>query len=99
MEAELQRRANHHETREVEVLCSQGKTVAEAVRQICVSEQTYSRWRRQYGGMSSSEAQRMKEVEKENALLKELVAEQALDIALSLPAITGATDIDALRPC
>ena len=68
--------------REVEVLCSQGRTIGEAVRQIEVSEQTYYRWRRQYGGMNSSEARRMKEIEKENARLKKLVAEQALDIAL-----------------
>jgi len=68
--------------REVEVLFSQGRTIGEAVRQIGVSEQTYYRWRRQYGGMNSSEARRMKEIEKENARLKKLVAEQALDIAL-----------------
>ena len=68
--------------REVEVLFSQGRTIGEAVRQIGVSEQTYYRWRRQYGGMNTSEARRMKEIEKENARLKKLVAEQALDIAL-----------------
>jgi len=68
--------------REVEVLCSQGKTMAESVRQIGVSEQTYYRWRRQYGGMNTSEAKRMKELEKENARLKKLVAELSLDIAI-----------------
>ena len=68
--------------REVEVLCSQGKTIGEAVRQIGVSEQTYYRWRKQYGGMDTTEARRMKGLEKENARLKKLVAEQALDIAL-----------------
>ena len=68
--------------REVEVLCSQGKTIGEAVRQIGVSEQTYYRWRKQYGGMDTTEVRRMKGLEKENARLKKLVAEQALDIAL-----------------
>ena len=68
--------------REVEVLCSQGRTVGEAVRQIGVSEQTYYRWRKQYGGMSTVEARRLKELEKENARLKKLVADLSLDNAL-----------------
>jgi transposase-like protein len=68
--------------REVELSCSQGKTIAEAVRQIGVSEQTYYRWRKEYGGMNTSDAKRLKELEKENARLKKLVAEQALDIAI-----------------
>jgi len=68
--------------REVEVLCSQGKTMVESVRQIGVSEQTYYRWRRQYGGMNTSEAKRMRELEKENVRLKKLVAELSLDIAI-----------------
>ena len=68
--------------REVEVLCSPGRTVGEAVRQIGVSEQTYYRWRRQYGGMSTVEARRLKEFEKENARLKKLVADLSLDLSL-----------------
>ena len=68
--------------REVEVLCSQGRTVGEAVRQIGVSEQTYYRWRRQYGGMGTAEARRLKELEKENVRLKKLVADLSLDNAL-----------------
>ena len=68
--------------REVEVVCTQGRTVGEAVRQIGVSEQTYYRWRRQYGGMSTAEARRLKELEKENARLKKLVADLSLDNAL-----------------
>ena len=68
--------------REVEVLCSQGRTVGEAVRQIGVSEQTYYRWRKQYGGMGTTEARRLKELEKENARLKKLVADLSLDNAL-----------------
>ena len=68
--------------REVELACNQGKSVAEAVRQIGVTEQTYYRWRRNYGGMSTSEAKRFKELEKENARLKKLVADLSLDNAI-----------------
>lgn len=68
--------------REVEVLCSQGKTIGEAVRQIGVTEQTYYRWRKQYGKMTTSEAKRLKELEKENIRLKRLVADLSLDNAI-----------------
>ena len=68
--------------REVEVLCGQGKTIGEAVRQIGVSEQTYYRWRRKYGGMNISEAKKCRELEKENARLKRLVADLSLDNAV-----------------
>ena len=68
--------------REVEILCGQGKTVAEAVRQIGVTENTYYRWRKIYGGMSTAEAGRLRDLEKENARLKRLVADLSLDIAI-----------------
>jgi len=68
--------------REVEVMCSQGKTIGEAVRQIGVTEQTYYRWRKQYGGVSISDAKRLKELEKENVRLKKLVADLSLDNAI-----------------
>jgi len=68
--------------REVELACNQGKSVAEAIRQIGVTEQRYYRWRRNYGGMSTSEAKRFKELEKENARLKKLVADLSLDNAI-----------------
>ena len=68
--------------REIEVLCGQGKTIAEAVRQAEITEQTYYRWRKEYGGMNVSDAKRMKELEKENARLKKLVAELSLDNAI-----------------
>lgn len=68
--------------REVEVLCSQGKTVAEEARQIGVAEQTYYRWRKQYGGMNSSDAKKLKDLEKENVRLKKLVADLSLDNAI-----------------
>ena len=65
--------------REVELYCGQGKTVSEAVRQIGVTENTYYRWRKEYGGMNTADAKRMKEVEKENARLKKLVADLSLE--------------------
>jgi len=68
--------------REVEVFCSQGKTIAEAVRQVEIPEQTYYRWRKEYGGMCTAEAKEMKMLEKENARLKKLVAELSLDNAI-----------------
>ena len=68
--------------REVEVLWSQGKTIGEAVRQIGVSEQTYYRWRRNYGGMNTTDAKKYRELEKENTRLKRLVADLSLDNAI-----------------
>ncbi len=68
--------------REVEILLSQGQTVAHAARHIGVTEQTYYRWRKEYGGMQVNQAKRLRELEKENSRLKKLVADQALDIAI-----------------
>ena len=68
--------------REAEILVSQGKTVGAAVRQIGVTPQTYYRWRREYGGMDVSQAQRLKQLEKENQRLKRILADQALDISI-----------------
>ena len=68
--------------REEEVLCDQCKTIGEATRQIGVTEQTYYRWWKQYGGMNTSDARRLKELEKENARLKRLVADLILDNAI-----------------
>jgi putative transposase len=68
--------------REVEVLCSQGNTIAEAARQIGVTEQTYYRWRKQYGEMTVTDAKKLKELEKDNARLKKLVADLSLDNAI-----------------
>ena len=68
--------------REIEILCGQGKTIAEAVREAGITEQTYYRWQKEYGGMGTSEAKRLKELEKENARLKKLVAELSLDNAI-----------------
>lgn len=68
--------------RGIEILCGQGATIAEAVRQSGITEQTYYRWRREYGSMGTSEAKRLKELEKENARLKKLVADLSLDNAI-----------------
>ncbi len=68
--------------REVEILISQGATSVEASRKIGVTEQTYYRWRREYGGMRVDQARRLKELEKENTRLKKLVAELSLDISI-----------------
>ena len=61
--------------REVEVALSQGETVARAVRQIAVTEQTYYRWRNEYGGLSIDQARKLKKLELENARLKRAVAD------------------------
>ena len=68
--------------RQVEVLVAEGASVSEAVRQIEVTEQTYYRWRSEYGGMRTDQAKRLKELEQENARLKHLVAEKELDIRI-----------------
>jgi hypothetical protein len=68
--------------REGERLLNDGKDLAEVLRTLEISEATWNRWRSQYGGMKASEAKRLKELEAENARLKRLVANQALDIDL-----------------
>ena len=68
--------------RQVEILVSQGKTASEACRQIGVTEQTYYRWRREYGGMEVAQLRRLKDLEQENSRLKRVVADQALDIVI-----------------
>ena len=68
--------------REAEVLMSQGSTAAEAARHLGISEQTYYKWRKEYGGMRINQAKRLKELEKENARLKRLVADISLDNAI-----------------
>ena len=68
--------------RQAEIRISEGKTVAEVVRELGVSEQTYYRWRKEYGGMEVEQLRRLKELEQENARLKHLVADQARDNAI-----------------
>ncbi len=75
--------------RQVEVLQAKGATVAEACREVGVSEQTYYRWRKEYGRLSPDQARRLKELEKENARLKKLVADLSLDNAILREVTSG----------
>ena len=75
--------------REAEVLLSQGSSVGEAARKLGVTEQTYYRWRKEYGGMRVEQARRLKELEKENSRLKRLVADVSLDNAILKEAAKG----------
>ena len=68
--------------REAEVLLSQGKNVAEACRQIGVTDQTYYRWRKEYGGVRTDQARRLKDLDRENTRLKKLLADTELDKAI-----------------
>jgi len=68
--------------RQAEVHLSQGMTVVEAVKQLGISEQTYYRWRREYGGLDKTQAKKLKDLEKENQELKKLVADLSLDNAI-----------------
>ena len=75
--------------REAEVLLTQGTPVVEACRKLGVTEQTYYRWRKEYGGMRVEQAKRLKELEKENTRLKKLVADLSLDNAILKEATRG----------
>jgi len=75
--------------READVELSRGKSVKEACWQIGVTDKTYYRWRREYGGLKVDQARRMKELEAENARLKRIVANQAIDMAILKEAATG----------
>jgi len=65
--------------REAERLIGEGGTIPEAAKELGISEQTYHRWRNQYGGMKANDAKRLKELERENARLKRIVADQVLE--------------------
>jgi len=68
--------------REAEVELAKGLTTGDVVRKLGITEQTYYRWRKEYGGLRMDQAKRLKELEKENSRLKKLLAEQALDNAI-----------------
>lgn len=68
--------------READVELAKGTTVEQVCKQIEVSEQTYYRWRNQFGGMKADDMKRLKELERENQRLKQIVADQALDISI-----------------
>ena len=75
--------------REVEVRLSQGETIAQAVRAIGVTEQTFYRWRKEYGGLRVGQAKRMKEIEKENARLRRAVFDLTLDNQILKEVVRG----------
>ena len=75
--------------RQVEVLQGQGASVADAVRQIGVTVQTYYRWRRLYGGMGREQLRRLKELEKENQRLRRAVSDLTLDKLILAEAAKG----------
>ena len=75
--------------RQADVLISQGQSVAEAIRAISVSEVTYYRWRREFGGLKSDQVRRMKDLETENQRLRKAVAELTLDKLILQEAARG----------
>ena len=75
--------------REAEIRLSQGQTVCEICRGFGVSEQSYYRWRREYGGMEVSQAHRLKELERENSRLRKAVSDLTLDKLILNEALTG----------
>ena len=75
--------------REAEVLLSQGSTQDQAAKQIGVTKQTLVRWRKEYGGLRMDQARRLKDLEKQNARLKKLLAEAELDKAILKEAASG----------
>ncbi len=68
--------------READVEIAQGASTGQACRKIGITDQTYYRWRREYGGLKVDQARRFKELEKQNSRLKRVVADQALDLAI-----------------
>ena len=68
-----------HKLREADVLLGQGKTIAQVCKHIGITDQTYYRWRKAYGGMKVDQAKRLKELETENARLKRAVADLTVD--------------------
>ena len=75
--------------REAEVLLSKGSTAAQVCRQIGVAEQTYYRWRKEYGGLKVEQAKRLKELEKENSRLRRAVSDLTLDKLILAEAAKG----------
>ena len=75
--------------RQVEVLQGQGMTIADAVRQIGVTQQTYYRWRKQYAGMNREQLKRLKELERENQRLRRAVSDLTLDKMILAEAARG----------
>jgi putative transposase len=75
--------------READAMMATGKTIGQVVQSLEISEQTFHRWRNQYGGMKAEEAKRLKELEEENRRLKKLLAEAEVDKAILKEAMEG----------
>jgi transposase-like protein len=75
--------------REVDVKVSQGKSVGHICREIGIAEQTYYRWRKEYGGMKTAQVKRLKDLERENSHLKKSVAELTVDKLILKEALEG----------
>ena len=75
--------------REAEILQGQGLTIVQAVKKLGVSEQTFYRWRKEYGGMRTDQAKRLKELEAENARLKRAVADLTVDKQILKEVVEG----------
>ncbi len=75
--------------REAEIELAKGQKTADVIRKLGITEQTYYRWRKEYGGLRVDQARRLKELEKENTRLKRLVADQALDNAILKEVASG----------
>ncbi len=75
--------------REAEVELTRGATVKDACRKLAVTEHTYYRWRREYGGLKLDGARKLKRLEKENSRLKQLLAEKELDLSILKEATEG----------
>ena len=75
--------------READAMIAAGKTIGQVAQTLEVSEQTFHRWRNQYGGMKAEEARRLKELEEENKRLKKLLAESELDKSILKEALEG----------
>ena len=89
------KRKRHHpeqivkKLRDADAMLASGKTIGQVCQALEVSEQTFHRWRNQYGGMKAGEAKRLKELEDENKRLKKVVAELALDKDILQEALKG----------
>jgi len=75
--------------RDSEIALAQGKKIGEVCRSLGISEQSYYRWRREYGGLKSSQAKRMKDLERENSRSKKAVADSTLDKLILREALEG----------
>ena len=75
--------------REAEIALSRGQSIAQIARKLSITEQTYYRWRKEYGGLRTDQAKRLKQLEQENARLKKVVADLTLDVDILREAASG----------